>query len=143
MIGIFVKAGDPEVGNHFLLYQKEFRDIVHRNVFVNNYGEGIDLILIQFHLEGRFLQIPDEQYKVNYFRKKEKSASVNVYVPMTFQFVTEREKKEFISKTTTEAVLIIKKRMEKKENIHINFDQLLQDLEKSTEEYLSSVKSDD
>ena len=142
MIGFFVKAGDPEVGNHFRLYQKEFRDIVHRNVFVNHYGEGIDLILIQFHLEGRFLQIPDEQYKVNYFRKKEKSASVNVYVPMTFQFVTEREKKEFISKTTTEAVLLIKKRMEKKENIYINFDQLLQDLEKCTEEYLSSVKND-
>ncbi|NTV35879.1 MAG: hypothetical protein HGA53_02905 [Anaerolineaceae bacterium] len=136
MIGYFVKAGDVDAGQHFLPYKNEYSNLINKNISGNDYGQGIEILLIEYHLEGQFLQIPEERYKVNSYRKKEQSISVTVYVPETFKLLSELEKRNFIISTTKDAVLLVKEKMAKKENININFDKLLSDLEKCSNNFI-------
>jgi hypothetical protein len=136
MIDYFVKAGDIYVGQFFIPYEKEFINIINKNISGNDYGQGLEILLIEYHLEGQFLQIPEERYKVNSYRRKEQSVSVTVYVPETFKLLSELEKKNFIISTTKDAVILVKEKMAKKENMRINFDKLLSDLEECSNNFL-------
>lgn len=136
MIGFFVLAGDVNVGKTFNLYKEEFNKIVKNFIFGKKYGTGLDILLIEYHLEGKFLKIPEYRYKVNAFRKKESSISVSVYVPTTFEALSDSEKKAFIAHTTLEAIILVRNKMQKSEIIKIDFDSLLHDLKQCSETYI-------
>jgi hypothetical protein len=135
MIGIFVLAGDTKVSQIFYPYKKIFSEIIEKSLGDKKYGEGIDLILIEYHLEGKFLPLPEYRYKVNAFRKKERSISVNVYVPIEFEAFSDSEKKEFISQTAIEAVTLVMKKTRKSERFSIDFDALINDLTRCSDIY--------
>ncbi len=142
MIGFFVKAGDIQVSQKFDPYRKKFEGIIEKTINNKKYGEGLDLILIEYHLEGKFLEIPDYQYKVCNFRKKERAISVKVYVPSSFELLSGLEKKEFIIKTTEESVILVKKKMAKSDISNFNFDSLLLDLKQCSVTYMQIVTID-
>jgi hypothetical protein len=73
MIGYFTKAGDPEVEAIFGPYRQSFRRLLKNKLEGRKYGDGLNLILIQYHLEGRFLQTTPQMFKVLSYRKKEQS----------------------------------------------------------------------
>jgi hypothetical protein len=133
MIGYFYKAGDIYVGEAFHKYQKGFGSLLHQYIDSKKYGIGVDLILIEYNLEGKFLKLPDHQYEVNRYRRKEKALSVKVYVPQVFGTWSENEKRSFITNTTVESVRLLEKRYEKSDVIQIDFKRLLLDLEKCAE----------
>lgn len=143
MIGFFTIIGDSDTGNNFLYYVKEFSKIIKNIISEDYYGQDISLILIEYRLEGKFLKIPNEQYKFVSYRKRERSIGIVINVPLAYQTLSEIMEKEFIIITSTNAVRLARDTMNKKGYSNFDFERLLADLEKCSNTFLSLTKEMD
>jgi hypothetical protein len=141
MIGYFVMVGDIRVGNVFNPYYVAFNKLVKRNINPKTYGIGLELILIEYHLEGEFLALPEEKYRLKSYRKNERSIAVAVGVSLEFGKMSDIEKRKFIVDTTIVAVRLAQEKMDKLGFVEIDFPQLFADIDKCAIEYmgLSSI----
>jgi hypothetical protein len=136
MIGYFTKEGDVDVGAPFNPYLQSFKRIMKMKVAHKKYGTGLDLILIQYHLEGKYLELPAKMYKVMPYRKKEHSISVIVGVPQSFKDLSDIAKRQFIIDTTVESARLVREKTIRLGFAKINFEMLLRDIVDCTKEYL-------
>lgn len=136
MIGYFTDEGDNEVGAFFNPYLESFNRLLKRNLKDKDYGSGLDLILIQYRLEGKYLKLPPDQYKVLAYRKKERSASVVVGVPLDFRRLSDAAKKRFIIDSTLESAILVRVKMLRLGFKKIDFDSLIHDINETAEEFL-------
>ena len=135
MIGYFVEAGDPEVSKIFQPYRSSFRNIVQRHIAPNNYGDDLQLILIDYHLEGKFLPFPKQEYRVHSYRRNERSIIVIVGVRRDFGGMSSTENKKFIVDSTFRAVELARDKMRKLSYSKVDFVRLLSDLHVCAQEY--------
>lgn len=138
MIGYFIKAGDYRLDPYFKPYQLKLRDIIKNQMSSKNYGDDLSLILIEYQLEGQFLQLPKEPVSIGRYSKKEHAISVVVGVSRDFQYYSDVEKKQFIVNTTIKAIQRAKIKMEKMGLNKIDFSQLLEDFQKCAEIYFET-----
>ncbi len=73
MIGYFLKTGDPEISEKFGKYSKEYSSFTKKFIENKVYGNDLKLILIEYHVSGKFLDWEDIHPRVlNYSKKKTK-----------------------------------------------------------------------
>jgi hypothetical protein len=138
MIGYFEKDGDADVGEGFHPYKEAFNKIIKRNIKPKVYGDGLDLILIEYHLEGRFLPRYEEKYRLKSYRKNEHSIAVVVFVSYEFRQMSDLAKRKFIVDTTIDAVHLVQTKMAKLGFASIDFPQLIADIEECRNEFMNS-----
>ena len=137
MIGYFVKAGDIRVDKIFHPYKAAFNKLVKIYIKPKKYGDNLELILIEYQLEGEFLQIPEEKYHLKSYRKNEHSIAVAVCVDLKFGQMSDFAKRQFIIDTTCDAVRLVQEKMGKMGFVDIDFPQLFADIDKCASEYLN------
>ncbi|MCE9644959.1 MAG: hypothetical protein K8S20_03085 [Chloroflexi bacterium] len=131
MIGYFVGAGDIEAGKMFDTYlhgENGFANLL-KDLKKTDYGEGLNLLLIEFYIEGNFSTIFDvDKIKTGNYSNKNKDISVKVPVKRTdFHDRTENERRQFIVSTTLKAIELVENRLAKLK-LGINFDLLKKDV---------------
>lgn len=136
MISYFTRAGDSRVDIAFQPWREGFNQLLKNTVRLKTYGRGLDLILIEYYLEGEFLQLPAKKYKVLPYSKKEHSILVVVAVSKNFAIMDEDSKKRFIIDTTLQSVRLVQSKMKRLGFTKIDFAQLLYDIEQCAKEYL-------
>lgn len=140
IIGYFIDQGDnlPE-SNKFVdynnVYDYSFLDPFFKN---KKYGNDLDLILIQYHISGKFRDWMQIRPRALNYSNKEKAISVIVGVKKEdFLALSHQQKKQFLVDTTRQAVLDVRARLEKKK-LDVDFDSLVKDLDEVNKKYLSS-----
>jgi hypothetical protein len=142
MVGYFVKAGDLAVDADFSPYSGAFGSLLDKCLAGRDYGDDLVLILIQYHLEGRYLNLPARAYRVMPYRKNERSLSVVVGVPRTFATKSEVEKRRFIVESTLEAIRLAREKMERLGYRDVRLGHLRRDVEACAQEFLSLSEDD-
>ncbi len=142
MLGYFVKAGDLDVGAVFAPYSRVFGRLLDQHLGKRSYGEGLRLMVIQYHLEGRYLELPAKNYKVMSYRKNEKALSVVVGVPGSFGNLSDEEKRRFIVDSTLKAIELVQAKMERLGFTDIDFDGLVGDVKACADRFLK-LRSDE
>lgn len=137
MIGYFTKSGDTEVSSVFGPYRQTFKRIMKKRLADRKYGTGLDLILIQYHLEGKYLELPTKMYKVKSYSKKERALSVVVGVPQGFKELSDIAKRQFIVDTTLESIGLVQEKMLRLGFTEIDFELLIHDINECAKEFLS------
>jgi hypothetical protein len=137
MIGYFVKAGDFRADKAFHPYKSNFNKLLKERIGNKIYGESLKLVLIEYHLEGEFLSVPEEIYHLKSYRKKERSVAVVVYVRKEFNGLSDLEKKNFIINTTLDTIFLVKDSMAHKGITDINFPMLIKDIQECAKEYVN------
>src|SRR5690606_26755774 len=90
-----------------------------------NYGTDLDLLLIQYYVEGKFSSYLPEQPKVGNYLKKNKDIAVAIAVTRDiFHDQNEFERREFIVDSTLNAIELVKAKLIKKK-LDIDFDRLI------------------
>jgi hypothetical protein len=137
MIGYFLKEGGPEIGDTFVKYNNEYNySFLEKSIKKKKYGNDLKLILIEYHVSGKFLDWVDIHPRVLNYSNKNKDIGVVIGVKAEdFLALSDQGKKQFMVGTTRQAVLDVRKRLEKKK-LDINFDQLLKDLNEVNKKYL-------
>jgi hypothetical protein len=138
MIGYFVKAGDVRVDKIFHPYISAFNKLVKRIIKSKTYGIGLELILIEYHLEGEFLELPKDKYRLKRYRKNECSIAVVVGVGPEFGQMADIQKRKYIVDTTIFAVRLAQEKMDKLGYAEIDFSRLFADIDICASEYLNS-----
>lgn len=144
MIGYFVLAGDPRVDNMFAPYiwgPSGIRTLL-KSLGERNYGDSLTLLLIQFHVEGQFLAFGPPDLKVRNYTSKSKNIAVVIPVrPSRFHEVGEAQRREFVLKSTLDAIDAVERRLQKR-HLNIDFDLLRHDVEMIGETYLKAVPNE-
>ena len=95
----------------------------------------LELLLIQYYVEGKFSRYLPEEPKVGNYSKKNKDIAVAIGVPChLFHVKNEFERREFIVDSTLSAIVLVKNRLEKKK-LDINFSALIKDIKELSFEY--------
>ncbi len=136
MIGYFTRAGNWNVAIGFNPYERVFNNILKRKIEDKDFGIGLDLILIEYTLEGSYLQLPAKPIKVLPYSKKQRALSVVVGVSKEFGNMSDISKRQFIINTTIESVKLVQKKMQRLGFNDIDFKSLLDDIQECAIEYL-------
>lgn len=139
ILGYFIDSGDQEIGDLFVRCHNKY-DYYFLEPFFRDkkYGNDLDLILIQYHLSGKFRDWDQIHPRVLNYSSKEKAIGVIVGVRKEdFLALSHQQKKQFFVDTTRQAVLDVRERLEKKK-LDVDFDSLLKDLGEVNEKYLNS-----
>jgi hypothetical protein len=143
MIKYFIKSGDPRVGAMFVPYiagpsgMMKFTDLLRDK----NYGDGLTLLLIQFYVEGQFPIFGPAELKVRNYSTKNKDIAVTIPVtPSQFHEVSEAQRREFVLKSTLDAITAVEHRLQKR-HLNIDFDLLRHDVESLGQAYLNPVRN--
>lgn len=140
MIGYFIKAGDPETGEMFRPYIGTPYGLGQRLKRIENkdYGTGMDLLLIQLYVEGKFPIFGPEQLKVRNYSTKEKAIVVAIPVNRSsFHDVGEIERRQFLVNSTLNAINAVRARLQKRK-LDIDFDTLYRDVQEIGQEFITS-----
>lgn len=136
MIGYFTRAGNVEVAQAFIPYERAFNKILRRKIEGKDFGDGLDLILIEYTLEGGHLRLPAKPIRVLAYSKKERALSVVVGVSKGFSDLPEVAKRQFIVNTTLESARLVQEKMLRLRFTEIDFKSLLGDIQECAVEYL-------
>lgn len=140
LIKFFILAGDTQVTNAFHLYQKPYRDIIEKRLVGKKYAESLNMILIEYHLEGKYHLFPEKPIRLLNYTLKSRSIAIVIGVSRDFGSWLEGKKRSFLVSTTTTVVELVKERMDHKGLTDIDFNRLLADLETCSNEYLAMPK---
>ena len=139
MIGYYISCGDTEVCDVFTPYVGMGKGIgiqIESVMKKENYGNDMELLLIQYYVEGRFSSYLPSQPKLGNYVKKNKDIAVAIGVTRAqFHSRNEFERREFIFDITLNAIKLFNERLIKKK-LDINFDKLLCDFQNVAKEYL-------
>ena len=143
MIKYFIKSGDPRVDAMFAPYiagSSGIRTLL-KLLGERDYGDGLTLLLIQFYVEGQFPVFGPAGLKVRNYSTKNKDIAVAIPVtPSRFHEVSETQRREFVLKSTLDAVTAAERRLQKR-HLHIDFDLLRHDVESIGQAYLNPVRN--
>lgn len=138
MIKYYLNTGDQEGSDMFTPYvwgKKGFGALMDKSL-KKNYGSDLDLLLIQYYVEGKFSSYIPVEPKPGNYKAKDKDIAVAIGVTREiFHNRNEFERREFIVDSTINAINIVKKRLTKKK-LDIDFDKLLKDVQETAKEYL-------
>lgn len=137
MIGYSIVAWDFNASTPFTAYEHAFAKLLRQRIGEHKYGDDLDLILVQYWVEGQFAPPVAKQYRVQGYRKKEKSVGVIVWVARSFQDKSEEEKRQFIVDTTLEVIRLVRIKMDRLGYKVIDFDRLTTDVRKCADEYIN------
>ena len=150
MIGYFTLAGDIDADTPFGAYRQSFAKLVKQRIGDRRYGDGLDLILIKYYLEGKYLHkvskdypegkylhMVTKDYRVQGYRKKEKSVAAIVYVARSFAIMPETDKRQFIIDSTLEVIRLVHIKMDRLGFKNIDFDRLTADMRECAGEYIN------
>lgn len=141
MIAYFVSSGDPRVDAMFAPYiwgpsglGTLLEPLRHKP-----YGDDLILLLIKFYVEGRFsyFYFPS-RFKVENYSTKNRD--IAVVIPVTrsvFHEVSEEQRREFVLRSTLEAIAAVRARLEKRK-VNVDFDRLVKDVEEIGKVFISS-----
>jgi hypothetical protein len=139
MIGYYISCGDTEVCDVFTPYvgmEKGISTQIDAVLKKENYGNDMQLLLIQYYVEGRFSNYLPSQPKLGNYVKKNKDIAVAIGVTREqFHSRNEFERREFIVDSTLSAIKLVKERLLKKK-LDIDFNRLIDDVQEITVEYL-------
>ncbi|MGZ3821556.1 MAG: hypothetical protein ACXVB6_13245 [Mucilaginibacter sp.] len=133
-----MSSGDENVSDIFTPYiwNKHGLGTLIKNKLKGNYGNDLELLLIQYYVEGRFSSYLPISPKVSNYMKKSKDIAVAIGVPkILFHDRSEFERREFIVDTTIQAIKLVENRLSKRK-LDIDFEELLKDLQTIEKEYL-------
>jgi hypothetical protein len=143
MINYFVMAGDSRVGLMFRSYiwgPTGIRTLL-KIVDDEPYGTGLNYLLIRFYVEGQIPISGPAELKVRSYSTRTKNITVAIPVtPPQFHEVGEAQRREFVLKSTLDAVSAVEHRLRKR-NLNIDFALLRRDVESIGQTYLNSVPS--
>jgi hypothetical protein len=89
----------------------------------------LNLLLIQFHVEGQFMILGSAELKVRNYSTKNKDIAVVIPVtPSRFHEVGEVQRREFVLQSTLDAITAVERRLHKR-HLNIDFDLLRHDVE--------------
>lgn len=138
MIKFFIKSGDPQVSEMFTPYlwgQSGLDKFIEIYLNTEDYGEGLNLLLIKVYVEGRFKIYGPEQLLVENYSKVRKETSAAFTVHRTdFHDKDDDERKSFLTKMVMMVVDNVQLKHEKK-LIHYNFRLLKERLSMAAEAY--------
>lgn len=141
MVGYFIKGGDEQVSDMFIKYvwqEKGFENYLEELTLNKKYSSELDLLLVQYYVEGKFDTNGPEEPTVSNYSMKEKSISVAMSVRnKDFHNKGERERKEFIVKSTIDAIELAKPKILKKK-IEVDWDALLTDVKQAGIKFMES-----
>ena len=147
MIGYFVSVGDAEIDELFSPYlwgEFGLAKTIKQELKDKKYGHDLDLLLIEYYVEGKFVPLGSEKLKgedlrvLNYSRK-EKAISVAVAVRFPhFHDREQMERKKFLIKTTLAAIDSVREKLEKR-GVDTNFDALRQDVDRVGNLFLNAA----
>lgn len=141
MIGYYLNAGDQEVSDMFSPYvwgKHGLDTLFKKTLSKKNYGRDLDLLLIQYYVEGEFSSYVPAQPKLGNYMKKSKDIAVALGVtPEKFHKRSEFERREFVVDSTLDAIKRVKARLSKKK-LDIDFDKLIEDVQGVANEYLKN-----
>jgi hypothetical protein len=128
MIDYFIKVSTGESGDIFRKYVWSFRKLINEYINITKYSDDVDLLLIEFSMEGKFIEYPKKEIRFRSYRLKEKSAAVTVGVRKEFIEWTDNEKKQFIITSTLNSIELARNALRKKGLDISGFPRLLVDL---------------
>jgi hypothetical protein len=131
MVGYFVSSGDPEVDSMFAPYVWGATGLANllKPLKLKNYGTELKLLLIEYYVEGKFTEHLFDEIRLRNYSTKSKDISAQVPVRRSdFHDRTDRQRREFLLKTTLEAIELVRGRLEKRK-LGVDFDRLRQDVE--------------
>ncbi len=137
MLGYFIKASKAESGEVFAKYVWAFRNLFYKKIEITKYSEDLNLLLIEYTVEGKFIDYPKKDFRYISYRVKEKSSAIEVGVKKEFIDWSDKEKKDFIISTTIKSIDIVEHKLIKKGLDVDGFLLLLVDLNDCIEEYKS------
>jgi len=143
MFGYFVLAGDPRVGlmlRPYIWGPTGIRTLL-KITDDEPYGTGLNSLLIKFYVEGQFPISGPAELKVRRYSTRTKNITVAIPVtPSQFHEVGEAQRREFILKSTLDAVSAVERRLQKR-HLNIDFALLRRDVESISQTYLNPVPS--
>lgn len=132
IIGFYLASGDPEAGDSVLPYLWKAHSLQEalEQVVGNNYGPGLNLVLFQFYVEGRFgLKLP-ERIQVGRYSPKEKAIAVAVPLRRSdFHDQPEQGRREFLASAVSVGIEGVEKRLRRRFP-DFDFPRLQQDVAK-------------
>ena len=132
--------GDEHVSNLFSSYlwnEKGFDFMLHEGIGSKSYGNDLELLLIQYYVEGDFDTNGPEHPKVSNYSKKNKDIAVAISVTKNlFHNRDEFSRREFIVDSTENAISLVKEKLDKKK-LDVNLDLLLADVKEISKKYLN------
>lgn len=135
MIGYFFIVSRGEFGNEFSKYIRSFRNLFKDKINNTIYSKDVDLLLIEYKIEGEFITYPKKEFRFKSYRLKEKSAAVEVGVRKEFFDWSAGKKKEFIISSTITSIILAEKVFIKKGLDVTGIPDLLHDLQICIEAY--------
>lgn len=137
MIGYFIKSCDISLSQLLYPFLKDITSIINENM-LSTYGRGIRVFLIEYYLEGKYLQTPNKAYKVNSYLKKDQSISVTFFVQENIKTLSANEIRKYIVNTTEEAIHLVKRKMDDNDVITIDFKKMSEDFKLCSDIFLST-----
>ena len=134
MIGFFIKSSREE-GEVFSKYVWAFRNLFKSKIDSTLYSNDIDLFLIMYEYESKFVEYPAKDFGNVSHRPKEKSASMVVGVKKEFANLSDSGKKEFVISSTFKALEIFEIKAKKKGLDMSRIPKLILDLTECAEIY--------
>ncbi|QKJ30358.1 hypothetical protein HQ865_11510 [Mucilaginibacter mali] len=137
MIGYYISCSD-EVCDMFKPYVwgKHGIDTVMKIELSNDYGTDLNLLLIQYYVEGKFSNYLPIEPKLGNYKKDSKDITIAIGVTRKgFHEKEEFERREFVVDSTLLAIKLSKNKLFKKK-LNIDFDKLLNDVKRVADEYL-------
>lgn len=138
MISYYIKASD-EICDIFIPYvwkRYGLGQLIEDYLANKKYGNDLNLLLIQYYVEGKFSSYLPESPKVGNYSTKNKDIAVAIGVTRDiFHDRNEFERREFIVDSTLKAVELVKARLTKKK-LDIDFDSLIRDVKELSDIYL-------
>jgi len=136
MIGYFVKSGDISMSQKILPYIKEISRIISDRMD-SNYGQGLNILLIKYYLEGKYLAIPNEEYRIENYREVDHSLSIVFYIPKKLISYSAFEMKNTIIQTSFLAIQMAKEKIENEKIFDVDFKKILFDYKICAELFLT------
>jgi len=143
LLGYFLKIGlgGTKIGNIFEKYiwtEDGFIRFMEKYNIIEKYGIDLDLILIQYYVEGEKMpgNSPDQPRLSNYSKKNQDIAVAFAVTREKFHDVGEQQRREFIVNTTLQAIDMVEGRLGKRK-LDINFDALRRDVKKAAADFLN------
>jgi hypothetical protein len=130
LFGYFIKAGDDKVSELIapLIWGREGILSLLESVSKKDYGRDLELVLIQYYVEGEFPVHGPEEMKVGRYSSKEKNIAVAITVHKhNFHNLERNDRKDFVSKTSLDAFEAVAKKLSKRK-LYFDFENWINDI---------------
>jgi hypothetical protein len=138
MVKFFLKAGDSQVSDEFTPYlwgKQGLGTLVEAYVNTRHYGAGMNLLLLQVYVEGRFEVNGPPHVKVgNYSKVREETSAAFTIRREDFQDRSDQQRKDLLSAMVCQAVAAVQRKQAKKAPQY-DFQALFERVVSATEKY--------